>query len=88
MEFVRKLKVIRESGEENYVYFVRENRESQFKTITYNVGIMCGDKLCEVEDFSVSKTESVNFCTYLYEENVSLNHLFLIGEEFITKNYI
>ena len=77
-------------GEEctEFCYYVKEKQSCEFGCRTYTVGIMSDEKRREIEDFSSDRWETEKFCEYLYRENVSLRHLFLIGEEFITKRSI
>lgn len=83
MKYERKLVVKNEEGEVEYTYYIVKRYSAQFGRDMYNVGIRCGEEKKEIEDFSPQRNDAVRLCDYLYRENVSLNNLFLLSEEFI-----
>lgn len=83
MLYKRQLKITRDKGEEEYIYYVAKHYSEDFDCDMYNVGIRCNGKVKEINDFSPDEDEAVRLCDYLYQENVSINNLFSRSEEFI-----
>lgn len=83
MTYERELRIINESGEENYTYYVVAHYSEEFSCEMYNVGIRSKGAGKEIEDFSPDINEARELCDYLYSENVSANNLFSAAEEFI-----
>lgn len=88
MVYQRSLTVVRGDESTLLSYYVKERESLEFECKTYTVGISSEGKTKEIKDFSSDRQDSELFCEYLYRENVSLRHLFLIGEEFITERSI
>lgn len=88
MNYEKRLFIQGEGISKRVTYFAKKVFSESFGTDIYNVGIVCNGEEKVIEDFSPSKEEAERFCDYLYNENVSIRHLFLIGEEFITGEHI
>lgn len=86
--YQRNLTVMRGDECTDFCYYVKERLSGEFECKTYTVGIESEGQINEIKDFSSDKHKTELFCEYLYRENVSLRHLFLIGEEFITERSI
>ncbi len=83
MEWERSVKITKGESEEVYTYYIRKSYSHEFKCDMYNVGIKAGGSCKEIEDFSVSLEDAEKLRDYLYKENVSMDNLFFIAEEFI-----
>lgn len=83
MHYEKKLTVEKNGKKKEVVYYVKKKASEIFECDMYHVGIREGKKATEVEDFSPSEEEAVLFCNYLFDNNVSGQNIFLMGEEFI-----
>lgn len=83
MEYEKDLKVVKDGVEVVYTYYVRKKYSGEFECDMYNVGIKTNMAKKEIDDFSNKLDEAVRLCEYLYKENVSMDNLFLVAEEFI-----
>lgn len=84
----KSMKIVKGGDEKEYTYYVKKQYSEEFGCDMYAVGVKTKDEKSEIKDFSPDEKEAVRLCDYLYDENVSVNNLFLQAEEFIVNRRI